>query len=779
MTRAYTDHLSRAHREELIQASGIDPDVVAERGYVTVDRPVLTGGAVQQIPGVPGAVGTNTREILSRLGFPSWSLREAYFFPGLWIPQYAPSGTKYAGQWKPARPIRDRNGKLQKYASAKGSARLDVHPRWTHGTEVVPPIQDASLPLWITEGIKKADALTSRGCVTVALNGVFLWRNTHAALGDWEDVKLRGREIWLCFDSDAVIKPIVAKAMERLGKWLKYKGASAVWYVVVPPGVNGIAVKGADDFLAAGGTLDELKRAATEKAPKVADTSDAFTDAAMAETMSAEALDGQYIWVAGLNWLGWDGRRWREVSEVTVTETVRQWVRNRFAEAATRVRDDSDAVGEMDAWRPMLGNSRLRAVLGLAKGIVEVRADMLDSDPELLNTPSGVVNLASDTLLPHDPDLYMTKMTSGAYRPGFTHPDWDRALEVLPPEVMDWMRIRFGQAITGHTTTDDIVLILQGGGENGKGVLTTDGILPALGDYAMAASPKLFMGSKKEHTTEMADLRGQRLVIVEELTEGRSIDVNTLKRIAGVGRIRARRTHKDNVEFDTSHSIMATCNPIPVITETDHATWRRLALVRFPYTYRKPGELIRDENDRPGDPTLKLRIKAGTGGQHDAAVTWAVSGALAWFASQEAIRRADEAHGELPPDVLALPARVSADTRSWRMDADRILAFWTECLVPDPEARVPTVDMLDHFNLWLAGNTHQPWSKETFGSRFAEHEETRRHRVVKSRPWSPGKLVRRPAASVWASQQPARLPARPEVWVGVRFALPEDTGDVL
>jgi putative DNA primase/helicase len=92
-------------------------------------------------------------------------------------------------------------------------------------------------------------------------------------------------------------------------------------------------------------------------------------------------------------------------------------------------------------------------------------------------------------------------------------------------------------------------LILQGARENGN-ALTTDGLVPALGSYPSMASSKLFRSTKgSEHSTEMADLRGRRLLIAEELTEGRSIDVAALKRISDVGTIKARYIRQDNMEF--------------------------------------------------------------------------------------------------------------------------------------------------------------------------------------------------------------------------------------
>ena len=41
------------------------------------------------------------------------------------------------------------------------------------------------------------------------------------------------------------------------------------------------------------------------------------------------------------------------------------------------------------------------------------------------------------------------KITSGSYRPGFTHPDWEKALEAIPEAERDWLKVRIGQGITG------------------------------------------------------------------------------------------------------------------------------------------------------------------------------------------------------------------------------------------------------------------------------------------------------------------------------------------
>jgi putative DNA primase/helicase len=72
----------------------------------------------------------------------------------------------------------------------------------------------------------------------------------------------------------------------------------------------------------------------------------------------------------------------------------------------------------IDGWRHFLPAGRMRAVLSLARRIVERKAAELDRDLDLINTLSGVVDLRTGELLPSDPTLLMTKITRGSYRPG-------------------------------------------------------------------------------------------------------------------------------------------------------------------------------------------------------------------------------------------------------------------------------------------------------------------------------------------------------------------------
>jgi P4 family phage/plasmid primase-like protien len=732
--------LSDQARRELHTESAIALDVIAERGYESITRP--TNGDARQ------------RERLKTLQIPSWAIREDSYFPGLLIPIFGPTGARVSYQWKPRRPVPNRDGKAMKYASPRGQvSRLDVHPRNRD------KIADPTVELWITEGVKKADSLTSRGVVAVALTGVFNWRSTHGTLGDWEDVALRGRSVTVAFDSDARTNPNVLRAMIRLGRWLKSKGVAKVWYLITPSEVDGKPTKGVDDYFRHGGSLSELKAGRTIKPPNPDIADDAFSDSRLAEVVADEVLADHFIWAPGLGWLSWDGQLWVETTEAEPTEALREYALERFAQAVQDMRAGTGSKELVDGWRSMLSFGRMRSVLSLTRGIKTVgrKAQDLDADPRLLNTPSGVCDLESGELSAHDSALLMTKITSGSYRPGFTHPDWTTALEALPEPEREWLQARIGQAITGHPTPDGVMPICAGAGENGKSALTTDGLVPALGGYASMASTKLFQASKgTEHSTERAELRGKRLLIAEELTEGRSIDVTALKQIQDVTMITARRIRRDNVTFSASHSLFTTTNYTPIVAETDHGTWRRLALLRFPYTFRKPGEPLDDKGDRQGDPGLKERIRGNADHQHDAIVTWAIEGAVRYHSDRSSI---------------ALTETIKADTREWRIEADRILGFWDAWLIADLNACVMTRELHELFNEWLSANGHTKWSAETFAPRFEQHAETIKRRVTKAQVRDLSRLVRRRHS--WGPGDP---PKRPHVYLGVRWRRDNEEG---
>src|SRR5262249_59696414 len=89
---------------------------------------------------------------------------------------------------------------------------------------------DPSLPLVITEGMRKADSAVSCGLCCIALLGVWNWRGRNdlggkTALPDWESIALNGQTVYLAFDSDLSGNPHVQGALLRLKAFLEQRPA--------------------------------------------------------------------------------------------------------------------------------------------------------------------------------------------------------------------------------------------------------------------------------------------------------------------------------------------------------------------------------------------------------------------------------------------------------------------------------------------------------------------------------------------------------------------------
>jgi P4 family phage/plasmid primase-like protien len=717
--------LIAAHVAEL-QQSTIDGQVAAERGYVSI--------------------GIDSREQLLAARFPPWAAGPDESYPILFVPMHGPTGGMTGAQIKPAVAPIGPGGKPMKYASRRNAPNvLDVHPR------NVDRVRDPMTQLWITEGIKKGDALTSRGLCVVTLTGVFNWRSKLGTLGDWEDIPLKGRSIVVCFDSDARSNDQVLAAMRRLGNWLTGRGAAEVTYVVVPAAVGDVPVKGVDDYFAAGGDIAGLEAVASRTVPVNSTVADpAFTDAYLAGSVADDKLEGGYLFCPGLGgWQHWDGKRWARCGTEAVIEEIRSYAVEQHHEAMTAYAADTGSARlkrKLDGWRSVLARTKLTAVEFLCRGILVADPTEFDADPDVLNVANGIVDLTTGALLPHDPDRRLTKLAPTKYVVGSEHADWKQQLESVPDdEVRDWYQFRMGQAITGYAPPDDLMVVQIGGGENGKSSLL-DAVGRTLGDYFTQVSHRALLAGNDAHPTELMDFRGARLALVEETPEERRLNVTRLKQVVGTPRIKARFMRQDSMEFDATHSLFLSTQFRPEVNETDHGTWRRLASMTFPIRWRKPWEPLELPNDRYGDPGLRERMKEGADGQHEAVLAWLVAGARRWYDDAKVMPR--------------VPRPVQAETDLWRAESDSLTAYLLERVVADLDSWITSRDLLTDFNYWLRDHGQREWSDKLLATRAQGiHSPRMEKRLVRSD--TPGRSTRSGGAPVDGVNVKA--------WVGIKF----------
>jgi Domain of unknown function (DUF3854) len=235
----------------MLKASGITPEHALKRRYMSVDtKKRLEGLKITK-------AGRNT--------------------PGLLIPLRRKDGSAWGYQYRPDQPrLNDKTEKPIKYETPYQQLNgVDVPPG------VGPMLDDPSIPLWITEGSKKADAAYLAGLCCISISGVWNFRGKNIKGGkviipDLQEIAVNDRRIIMAFDGDVAVKSSVHMALRDLSAYLESKGAQ-VEYAHLPHN-DADGKTGLDDFLVASG-VEELWRLVSPDMPGVVYTEQRKPDA--------------------------------------------------------------------------------------------------------------------------------------------------------------------------------------------------------------------------------------------------------------------------------------------------------------------------------------------------------------------------------------------------------------------------------------------------------------------------------------------------------------------
>ena len=365
-------------------------------------------------------------------------------------------------------------------------------------------------------------------------------------------------------------------------------------------------------------TWEQTKKnvAAAKPAPKPKRVPEA-TDDAIAEAFAEEHRDDLRYVAAWGKWFEWRDGCWREEKTLRAFDLIRKTCR---AQGLRRT-----GMAKMVA-----------AVHALARTDRRLAAtiEQWDVDPKLINTPDGVVDLRTGELRRHRPDDYMTMIT--AVGPRGDCPLFLGFLDRImggDETLVAYLQRAFGYCLTG-ATTEQALFFNYGGGANGKTVLMAT-VAAILGDYCVATPIETFTESRNDrHPTELARLRGARLVTATETGAGRHWAESRLKELTGGERIPARFMNKDFFEYQPAFKPWLSGNHKPRLRSVGLAMRRRVNMIPFAVTI--------PENER--DPQLVERLKA----ERPGILQWMVEGCLDWkargLASPEAVTKATDAY---------------------------------------------------------------------------------------------------------------------------------------
>lgn len=353
-------------------------------------------------------------------------------------------------------------------------------------------------------------------------------------------------------------------------------------------------------------------------------------------------------------WYRWDGQRWaRDECRLIVNEIAEHL---RIAGAATKspgIASTKTAKGveTFAASNPMVATTTLR----------------WDADPWLLGTKSGTVDLRTGELQRATPDQLITKIAAVA--PGVGEPVlWLRFLtEAVGGDVdmVAFLRRWCGYCLTG-SIREHAFAFVHGPGGNGKSVFlnTLTGIM---GDYAVTAPMETFADSRNDrHPTDLAMLKGARLVSASETERGRGWAEAKVKSMTGGDKIAARFMHGNFFEYQPVFKLLIVGNHAPSLRNVDEAMRRRLNIMPF---IVKPTSPDRD---------LEMKLRR----EWPQILAWAIAGCVEWqnsgLARPAAVADATEIYFT-DQDVFGqwLADRCECETSAWELP-DQLYKSWCE-----------------------------------------------------------------------------------------------------
>jgi P4 family phage/plasmid primase-like protien len=398
------------------------------------------------------------------------------------------------------------------------------------------------------------------------------------------------------------------RAAQRAAQRLKAEGRRVT--VAAPPDAGADA----NDLLVQGGAAAieaALERGTAKVEDEVSAPAEAANEDAIAAAFSRRYADRlRYDHHRG-RWYFWEKTRWRVEETGLALHLAREECR-RTAEALPL--DEKEVT-------KLLRAGTTAAVIRFAQidRRHAVTSEIWDPDHFALGTPGGTVDLRTGRLRAAQRGDHITQLTAVAPAASAECPTWLSFLE--DATQADDGLVRFLQQIAGYCLTGDTrehaLFFIYGPGGNGKSVFlnTLNGILA---DYAETAVMDAFAASAHDkHSTDIAMLRGARLVSVSETEEGRAWAETRVKQLTGGDKVTARFMRQDNFTFTPRFKLVIVGNHKPVLTNVDDAAKRRFNII--PFTRKPP---------RP-DRELEEKLKAEWPG----ILRWMIEGCLDWQAN--------------------------------------------------------------------------------------------------------------------------------------------------
>lgn len=394
------------------------------------------------------------------------------------------------------------------------------------------------------------------------------------------------------------------------------------------------------------------------------------TDAGNAERIAKMiGQDWRYCWQLKY-WLHWDGKKWKKVSELALIKPIvtcfRQLAALKFSDEEKKQNPAIDAIKKF-----LLSSENSNRVNGCIRHLqseLAADAETFDTKDNLLNLQDCTLDLETGIARSHRREDYLTQIAPTNYTKSYNQGLWVKTIEEILPdaETRRYFQKFMGYCLSGSTEAEKFI-VLYGSGGGGKGTIM-ETIAAALGrDYTATLSVSALLAGQRTadgsaHNSEIAKLKGKRMVLSSETSKGCKFDDARIKLLTGSDTVTARMPHGLPFDFKPQFKLTIQTNYMPAIEDVFDAGMRR-RLVIIPFDSKIP---IRNEH---------LKKQMTQKAELDAVMQWMLEG---WKLYQE--------EGLPDYDSAAFPAEIKKCMQDFYQQQDTLSDFIAECFCAEKDA---------------------------------------------------------------------------------------------
>lgn len=322
----------------------------------------------------------------------------------------------------------------------------------------------------------------------------------------------------------------------------------------------------------------------------------------------------------------------------------------------------------------------------------------------LINLQNGMLDWEDGKLQKHRPDHLSLCQLPVEFDPEAVCPRWEETLEewVPDPSARDFLQEFVGYCLIPDTSLHK-ALVLLGSGAAGKSTFM-DVVGSLFGpenrtSLGLKELGQRFKTSKIQHAL---------VNFCDDVDQSFKKNTGTVKSIISGGWIRAEHKYKDSFEFQPITRLVFAANRLPQVGDKTEGWYRRLAIVRFPNSFRPGGGR---------EPHLAKKLK----GEKSGILNWALEG----------LRRLKKNGTFTESDAM------QKEKSRYRQGNDSVVAFFNDRVRradQEQKHKYPTEVVYKRYKEYCEDSGFSPVSRKkmvermTSGSIELEKSKLRRHR---------------------------------------------------